>query len=122
MEYIGSHDCTITGSRTGHAVIFMKYMVNYKGKDGFEKDVLQCLENAEYLLDQVEKHLPHYEAYRNQNSITVVLKKPSDIIIQKWQLAVQDDLCHVITMPHVTKEVIQHFMADLIKENLRVSQ
>lgn len=108
IEYIGSVDATISGSRDGHAPIYFQYIIDEKGMDGFREDVHQCIQFAEHL----EEHLPN--AWRNQNSITVVFPRPSQLLIDKWQLATQGDISHVIVMPHVTKEKLDQFIQEYI--------
>ena len=108
IEYIGSNDCTISGSRNGHSAILLKYIIDKRGKEGFKEDVDKCVELAEYLVE----NLPN--AWRNHNSITVVFPKPRDDIIIKWQLATSGDISHVIAMPHVTKEKLDQFIKDVL--------
>ena len=108
IEYIGSIDCTISGSRNGHSPLFFKHIIDQKGHDGFKTDVERCIEHADYLAE----NLPG--GWRNQNSITVVFPKPSDFVVDKWQLAVQGDIAHVVVMCHVTKEIIDKFINDYV--------
>jgi histidine decarboxylase len=112
VEYIGSVDCTISGSRNGHTPLLYNYIINKKGKDGFLQDINTCIYLAEYLVDNISS------AWRNQNSITVVFPKPSNELISKWQLATQGDISHVVVMPHVTKEKLDLFIEDYSKEYL----
>ncbi len=110
VEYIGSSDCTISGSRNGHTPLFYKYIIDKKGMSGFKEDINKCIELAEYLVEQIAS------AWRNQNSITVIFPKPSHKLIDKWQLATQDNISHVVVMPHVTKEKLDLFIDDYKKE------
>ena len=110
IEYVGSIDCTINGSRNGHSALFFNYIINNKGKDEFKKDITKCIELAEYLVEK----LSILNAWRNQNSITVILPKLNDILIKKWQLAVEQDICHVVIMPHITKELLDEFVEDVL--------
>lgn len=108
IEYIGANDATISGSRNGHTPIMINYIINKVGYDGFKNDIDKAIVLAEYLTER----LPN--AWRNQNSITVVFPRPkSDALISKWQLATQGEWSHVITMPHVTKEKIDMFISDM---------
>jgi histidine decarboxylase len=107
IEYIGSNDCTISGSRNGHSAIFLKHVIDTIGYDGFKKDVDRCIELAEYLVDNIDG------AWRNHNSITVVIPRPNELIIKKWQLATENDISHVICMPHVTREKLDAFIKDV---------
>jgi histidine decarboxylase len=107
IECIGSNDCTISGSRNGHSAIFLKHVIDTIGYDGFKKDVDRCIELAEYLVDNIDG------AWRNHNSITVVIPRPNELIIKKWQLATENDISHVICMPHVTREKLDAFIKDV---------
>ena len=104
IDYIGSRDSTIMGSRNGHAPIFMWYLLVLKGQKGLLKDYEVCVENAKFL----EKSL-----FGKRNGITVVLKKPKCVeFIKKWQLACTNDLCHIVIMPNVKKAILQKFIED----------
>jgi histidine decarboxylase len=110
VEYIWAKDCTISGSRNGHSSIFLKHIIDKKGYDGFKEDVDKCIELAEYAASKIPN------AWRNHNSITVIFPKPSFDIIEKWQLASQDNISHIVVVPHITKERIDLFVEDLIKK------
>lgn len=114
IEYIDCTDNTISGSRNGHSAVFMEYMINLKGYDGFKKDVNECVENAQFL----EKSLKELglKVWKNIYATTVVIEKLSDDLCKKWELAIQDDICHVVVMPHVTKDVLIDFLNDVKNE------
>ena len=107
IEYIGCNDCMISGSRSGHSSVLLKYIINKKGYDGFKKDVEDCIALAEYAVERIPG------AWRNHNSITVVIPKPCDDIVYKWQLATEGNLSHIVVMPHVTKDKLDAFISDL---------
>jgi histidine decarboxylase len=121
IEYIGSNDGTISGCRNGHSSIFFKYIIDKKGLKGFKEDIKECFVNAGYLVDKLNEIDENANAWRNQNSITVVFKRPSDKLIDKWQLAPQGDICHIITMPHATKEILDLFLEDYKIETLKTT-
>jgi histidine decarboxylase len=52
-------------------------------------------------------------AWRNPSAITIVFPKVQDTIISKWQLATQETISHIICMPNVTKEQIDHLILDI---------
>lgn len=111
IEYIGSVDAMITGSRSGHTPLFMKYIIDKIGLEGFKKDIDRCIELAEYAVDKIEG------AWRNQNSITVVIPRPNEDICKQWQLASEGNISHLVIMPHVTKQKIDLFISDLVASN-----
>ncbi|HEY9845582.1 MAG TPA: histidine decarboxylase, partial [Candidatus Caenarcaniphilales bacterium] len=112
IEYIGSKDTTIMGSRNGHAPLFLWHAIQMKGYEGFQADVEQCLENAQYLFSQLQKL--NYSCMLNELSNTVVFKRPSEKIIKKWQLAAQGDLAHIVVMPNIDKAKIDRFITELV--------
>jgi len=81
------------------------------GIDGLKERYLHSLDVAKYC----EKRLNNIgiEAWRNPNAITVVLPKTSKKIKDKWQLATEGDIAHVICMPNVSKKQIDLFINDL---------
>lgn len=111
IEVIGSSDCTISGSRNGHSALFLDYIIEEKGYDGFEKDIMECIDNAEYLITRMNRLKE--KAWRNQNSLTVVFNKPDMNVVRKWQLATVGNKSHVIVLPHATKKKLNSFMRDI---------
>ncbi|MTI31341.1 histidine decarboxylase [Xanthovirga aplysinae] len=111
ISYIGSLDTTITGSRNGHSPLILWYVLKKQGIEGLKKRYQHSLEVAKYC----EKRLNEIgiKAWRNPNAITVVLPKTPDQIKDKWQLATEGDISHVICMPNVTKDQIDDFILDL---------
>lgn len=111
IEYIGSHDTTILGSRTGFSVLLLWYAIQTRGQK-FAGEVLTCLYNAYYLRDRLTKI--GYHPLLNDFSTTVVFEKPPTKICQKWQLATQGDLAHIIVMQHISSSQIDEFIDDLL--------
>ena len=94
VEYIGNKDATISGSRDGHAPVFLWYSLNRKGYRGFQKDVQRCLRNACYLKERLLE--AGEGVLLNYFSNTVVFERPLDeAFILKWQLA-----CQVCAVAH----------------------
>ena len=60
-------------------------------------------------------------AWRNPHAITVVIPRPSPSVIRKWRIAVNGDNGHIITMPQVTTERIDEFVADMQKDCMSTS-
>lgn len=111
IEYVGSRDTTITGSRNGVTPLFMWYAIQTKGMDGFRKMIAHSFKMADYAIEEFRKI--DINAWRNENSITVVFPKQKKRYMEKWQMAVENDIAHIITMPHVTKEQIDLMIDDL---------
>jgi histidine decarboxylase len=109
-EVTGSLDSTVSGSRSGHGALFLDHIIQKKGESGFRKDALACIDTAQYLVDTVD---PSWGAWRNDRSPIVVIKRPPDTVVKRWQLASQGNMSHVVTMPHVTKRKINVLVRDL---------
>jgi histidine decarboxylase len=114
VSYIGSLDTTITGSRNGHSSLFLWYAIKKMGVEGLKKRYLHSMEVAQYCKSEMVKL--GIKAWTNKGAITVVFPKTSDAMKNKWQLATEEDVTHVICMPNVTKEKIDEFLSDLVNE------
>lgn len=111
IEYVGTLDTTISGSRNGFTPLVLWYAIRKIGMAGYRALVKDCLGCAEYAVEQLcAAGIP---AWKNPYSITVVLPRVPREISSKWQLAVQGDWSHIIVLPHVTREIIDRFVADL---------
>ena len=110
VEFVGAHDTTLSGSRSSLTPLMMWYALSSYGQGGFRKLVAGMLDTAEYAVDQFNRHgIP---AWRHRNSVTVVLPRPSPEVVAKWQMAPEGHEAHIITMPHVTRKMID----DVVKE------
>jgi len=118
IDYIGSIDTTITGSRNGLTPLFLWYTIKKLGVEGLQKRALHSLDIAAY----AEKKLNDagIKAWRNTNSITVVFPEPCDEVREKWQLASEHGQSHIICMPNVTREQIDEVVGEIIagKDNV----
>lgn len=111
VEYVGSLDTTLSGSRNGVTPLFLWYAFRTVGIDGFRRLVRGSLAMADYAIAKLKA--AGRKPWRNENSVTVVFERPSLNLIRKWQLAAHNEWAHIITMPHVTREMIDRFTADL---------
>lgn len=110
VEYVGTNDTTVAGSRSGITPLFLWHLIEQVGEEGFRKIVKNCLETADYAIAQFVAH--GIKAWRHKNSLTVVFPRRSDSALKKWQVATQGDEAHLIAMPHVTKKQIDDFIKD----------
>lgn len=112
IEYTGSRDNTITGSRNGLASLLLWYELKCSRGKEFKSKVKDCLDRAAYAVKKFNDH--HIHAWRNKNSIIVVFPRPLDKTIQKWQLAPQGTIAHLITLPQVTYEKIDAIVHQVV--------
>ena len=88
------------------------YAFKRRGLEGFRELVTRSLSLAHYAVERFnEVGIP---AWRNKNSFTVVFPRPSDEVIRKWQIAPNQDIAHIITMPHITRELIDALVDDVL--------
>lgn len=114
IPYIGTVDTTITGSRNGHSPVFLWYAIKEFGKEGLKNRALKSMEMAKYVEERLNKL--DFKAWRNQNAITVVFRKPSKEFCTKWQIASENDIAHIICMPGVEKSEIDRFLKEIENE------
>jgi len=114
VEYIGTLDTTLAGSRNAITPLLIWYAIKTQGSEGFRRIVARCLQTADYAIHRLGEI--GIDAWRNRNSITVVFPRPGDAVVQKWQLATHRDVAHIITMPHVEARHIDRVIADLLNE------
>ncbi|MBG1245596.1 histidine decarboxylase [Nostoc sp. NZL] len=114
IEYIGSKDTTILGSRNGHTPLILWYAVQTRGYDGLAREANSCIHNAQYLFQQLQ--IREYPCMLNKFSNTVVFQKPSQRLIKKWQLAIFEDWAHIIVMQNINRKKIDIFINELLQE------
>lgn len=117
ISYIGSSDTTITGSRNGHSPLFLWYAIQQLGIEGLQKRYLQSLKTADYCLHQLRSI--GIAAWKNPGAITVVFPAVNKQLKNKWQLATEGDITHIICMPNVTKKQIDTFVQELQQHSTR---
>ncbi|VVU94641.1 Pyridoxal-dependent decarboxylase conserved domain [seawater metagenome] len=112
IEYLNSVDTTITGSRNGHASLYIWNVLVDKGFEGFKEDAIKCTVNAKYMYNKI-KELGIY-CFINDFSTTIVLERPRcHKFIKKWQLACEKNIAHVVIMPSVNKNKIDLFVNEI---------
>lgn len=112
IEYIDSDDTTISGSRNGQLPLFLCALIENKGFEGFKKEADECINNAKYLKELLSG--ANYDPKLNENSNIVTFDIPSSIVVSKWQLATKGVRAHIVVMQHVTKEVIDLLISDIV--------
>jgi histidine decarboxylase len=112
VDYIGTFDTTITGSRSGHAPLLLWYAFARYGRDGLRARADASRRMAAYAHTQLTSI--GWEAWRNELAFTVVLKTPPAAVTQRWVLAnAADGWSHLVCMPGVTSKQIDAFVRDL---------
>lgn len=98
VDYISARDQTISGSRNGHTALLMWAAVRSHSSQDWQQRIQHCLTSAQYAVDKLQA--AGVDAWRNRNSITVVIPCPSEHIWRRHGLAASGPIAHLITMPH----------------------
>jgi histidine decarboxylase len=110
VEYVGVMDTTITGSRNAITPLMLWTAFRRLGDAGMKRRALECLDTAEYAVRTLRA--AGIEAWRHPQSVTVVFPRPPQAIFEKWTIAPHRKIGHLITMPHVTRAIVDEFTAD----------
>jgi histidine decarboxylase len=110
VEYIGSTDTTIMGSRNGLTPVLLWDAIQRR-EHVFSQEVRMCRQHAEYLYNRMKDTDPN--AFLNDFSTTVVFNRPGKAIEQKWQLATYGNIAHIIVMQNHTKMLIDRFLEEV---------
>ncbi|RHN81709.1 putative histidine decarboxylase [Medicago truncatula] len=112
---IASRDATITGSRCGHAPIFLWYALKKRGLIGLENEVHECIMKAHYLLNLLRD--AGIGAMLNEFSNIVVFERPlDDDFNRSWNLACSGNIAHVVVLQHVSVEMLDTFVHEFIEK------
>jgi histidine decarboxylase len=111
IEYVGTLDTTVTGSRNGITPIFLWYAIQKYGREGFAANARRCQRMAEYAVARFQEL--GIEAWRNPHALTVIFPRPPGPVLEKWQVAVKDDYAHIICMPHFTRQLVDELTQDV---------
>jgi histidine decarboxylase len=111
VEYIGTLDTTLSGSRNALTPLFLWYAFHTIGIRGFKEIIPACLQVSDYAIKKLNELDRH--AWRHSYSNTVVFDRPSALVTQRWQIACHGAFSHLIAMPHVTTAQIDRFVADI---------
>ena len=117
IAYIGSMDTTVSGSRNGLTPLFLWYAMKSFGEEGMRKRVESSLQLAEYAERELRKI--GVDAWRNPNSLTVVMPQVEPEIQDKWQLASAQGISHIMLMPNknITRETVDEFVVDVVSSH-----
>lgn len=110
VEYVGVLDTTITGSRSAFAPLMLWYALRTLKDEGLENNAKHSLAMARYAVARFnEKGVP---AWRNTNSVTVVFPHPAKSVMEKWVVAPNRGIGHLVALPHMNEALIDSFIDD----------
>lgn len=114
IEYIGGLDNTISGSRNGITPMYLWYAIKTILQNDFSNIIHKCFINADYTIEKLNNL--GLNAWRNKYSFIIVFDKVAPKVLSKWQIAVSNNIAHIISMPHIKKAQIDKFIAEVIDD------
>ncbi|TXT59382.1 MAG: L-aspartate/L-glutamate decarboxylase [Promethearchaeota archaeon] len=115
----------IVGTRPGGPVISFWALMHHLGMNGFKKVVNRCMENTQYLSEQI-KTIEGINLATNplMNIVGItthdgqsICELDKELRMQNWMLGKFEDfnLIRIVLMPHITKIHLSKFVGDLKK-------
>lgn len=120
VGYLNGSMPMINCSRSSIIPLKFYWIIDRLGIEGLSEQAQTILENADFFLNELRR--VGWPAWKNDFSNTVVMKKPSDKLVDKYNLACGYDealggkLVHAVVMQKVTREHISAFISDLEDE------
>ncbi|MFG2059405.1 histidine decarboxylase [Micromonospora sp. NPDC048930] len=111
ITYTNTADTTISGSRCGLAAALLWHAIASYGREGHRWRASEARQLAAYTVDRLTA--AGWPAWRHPHAFTIVLDTPPATVRQKWLLATDGAVSHVICMPGVTRRQIDAFVADI---------
>ncbi|MFX1494719.1 MAG: tyrosine decarboxylase MfnA, partial [Promethearchaeota archaeon] len=122
----------IVGTRPGGTIIAFWAIMKLLGLKGFTKIVKKCMDNTNYLVNRImdikgiklaTKPVMNIVGITTENGKSIC-KIDEELRKKNWMLGKFEDfnLIRIVTMPHVEKEHLSHFLNDLelILKKLRI--
>lgn len=111
IPYINTVDNTMLGSRSGLHSIILWSAIHEHGLKGFRRRANTAYRNNQWFLNKL--HKIGWPAWQNSFSLITVIKKPTKRLLKKWMLSSQDDIAHLMVLPHTSRAMLQGFINDL---------
>ncbi|NEU96339.1 histidine decarboxylase [Bradyrhizobium uaiense] len=108
IDYIGSSDTTLSGSRNAYTPIILWYAIRSLGIEGIKRTFHECEQLAASTAGELNSR--GVRAWRNTNALTVVFPPVDGSIKAKWQIATRD-VSHLVVTPGTTKRQIDALIA-----------
>merc|ERR1711907_778882 len=102
-------DKMISGSRPGDTAVLWQARLH---QFDWAEELARCKENCRFVVSELAK----LGVTTSFQSINVVLPKPTEALMLKYQLMPTDDNCQIVMMPHVSREQLTQFVDEYAKE------
>lgn len=111
ISYVDTMDTTIAGSRNGLTPLLLWSFIKKHGISGLRQRAETSQKLARYTETELNKI--GMNAWRNKDGLTVVFDSPSKEIVQRFQLATDGEISHVICVPGITQQDIDKLISAL---------
>lgn len=117
VSYLNCSMPMINCSRSAMTPLKLWWILEHTTKEEYIAQTESMIENARWLKDQLDAIA--WPAWLSEMSTTVYFKRPSEDLLDKYDLAPDYDerlggeLAHIVVMQHVTKDLLQVFLDDL---------
>jgi tyrosine decarboxylase/aspartate 1-decarboxylase len=102
--------CTLVGTRSGADVAGAYAVMKHLGREGFRAMIAECMENTRRLVVGMEA----CDYLRVVDPIMNVAVFTGEIIPAGWKVSyTRDNHLRFVVMPHVTRDLIECFLADV---------
>jgi len=120
VEYLNNDMPLINCSRSALSPLKFYWILKHVGFENLKKEAEAMLQNTEYFQQKFDEIA--YPAWHLPYSNTIFFKRPAQWIRDKYGLAngymekYGGELCHIVVMQHVKKNIIDEFIDDLQKQ------
>ncbi|MBF0366573.1 MAG: aminotransferase class V-fold PLP-dependent enzyme [Oligoflexia bacterium] len=116
IPYLNGAVPTISCSRNGLTALKLWWKIKTTPKVAFQKQAEEIVANAKYLQGELQKM--GIKSWMNPQSNTVFFERPASSIMKNYNLAADESnlygpLAHIVVMQHVTRPVLDNFLARL---------
>ena len=115
IAYIGNLDTTISGSRNGLTPLILWHTICSLGHDGLAERVAEALSLTDYAVAQMTRS--GIQVHRNLNAITLYFSAPRREVVERWQLATNKGMSHIIMVPGTSRELLDRFIKDVADDD-----
>jgi len=111
----------ILATRSGGPVAAAYAVIKYLGEEGYKDIVKRCINNTKFLVDKINEIGLELVTKPVLNVLGIRLKNPQKVVNKLtklgWKVNKMERLSaiRIVTMPHVTKKIIDDFIPDLKK-------
>lgn len=114
VAYLGGHDTTVSGSRSGHTVAMLWWAISELGEKGLRDRARGAVEAAAEVEERIRR--AGWRCWRNPGAMTVVIARPSEPTVRRWQLATEGGWSHVLCLPGLDTDNVKQLIEQLAVE------